>query len=37
VERDSLYRTVREDFSLVEAGAAAVGEFGSAAPAVHAA
>jgi aminodeoxyfutalosine synthase len=37
VERDSLYRTVREDFSLVEAGAAAVGDFGSAAPAVHAA
>jgi aminodeoxyfutalosine synthase len=37
VERDSLYRTVREDFSAVEAGGSALAGFGSGAPAVHAA
>ena len=37
VERDSLYRTVREDFSAVEAEGSALTGFGSGAPAVHAA
>src|SRR5687767_4152254 len=37
VERDSLYRTVREDFSAVGAGDSALAGFGSGAPAVHAA
>ena len=37
VERDSLYRAVREDFSAVESGSPAVGGFASGAPAVHAA
>jgi len=37
VERDSLYRALREDFSAVETGAAAAAGFASGAPAVHAA